>query len=235
MPLAEYFTGYRQTVRRPDELIKTIRIPLPVAPISAFHKIAKRRFDDISSVAVGFALRLDADGRSPVVATSRSGSAGVAATPLRALRTEAFAGRPALDPRSRRRRRPQVLADEGTPIERSPGQRGLPHRDARRIAAQVPRREHGNPPSRGSGGLRHEQGTRPAGRPAEQPQGRPGDLRTRAPPCTSPARRSTPTTWSTGPRMCCTPGRVQAPHAHAADHPAARRPRLHGARASSRC
>ena len=43
---------------------------------------------------------------------------------------------------------------------------------------------------------RHEQGTRPARRPADQPQGRPGDLRTRAPRCTSPARRSTPTTWS---------------------------------------
>ena len=28
-------------------------------PDRAFHKIAKRRFDDISSVAVGFALRLD--------------------------------------------------------------------------------------------------------------------------------------------------------------------------------
>ncbi|MGH3152035.1 MAG: FAD binding domain-containing protein, partial [Streptosporangiaceae bacterium] len=35
--LADYFTGYRQTVRRPDELIKTIRIPLPLAPVTAFH------------------------------------------------------------------------------------------------------------------------------------------------------------------------------------------------------
>ena len=59
--LSEYFTGYRQTVKRPDELIKIIRVPVPVAPISAFHKIAKRRFDDISSVAIGFALRLDSD------------------------------------------------------------------------------------------------------------------------------------------------------------------------------
>jgi xanthine dehydrogenase small subunit len=28
VPLADYFTGYRQTVRRPDELIKAIRIPV---------------------------------------------------------------------------------------------------------------------------------------------------------------------------------------------------------------
>src|ERR1700689_1202282 len=49
--LDDYFTGYRQSVRRADELIKTIQIPLPLAPVTAFHKIAKRRFVDISSVA----------------------------------------------------------------------------------------------------------------------------------------------------------------------------------------
>jgi xanthine dehydrogenase small subunit len=84
--LSEYFTGYRQTVKRPGELIKVIRIPLPVAPISAFHKIAKRRFDDISSVAVGFALRLDGG----TVQDIKIGLGGVAATPLRASATEAF-------------------------------------------------------------------------------------------------------------------------------------------------
>ncbi len=90
--LAEYFTGYRRSVRRPGELIKTIRIPLPAAPVTAFHKIAKRRFDDISSVAVAYALRLDDDGR---VASIRIGLGGVAATPLRALAAEeALAGQP---------------------------------------------------------------------------------------------------------------------------------------------
>ncbi len=82
--LDEYFTGYRQSVRRPGELIKTIRIPQPAAPVTAFHKMAKRRFDDISSVAVAYALRLD-DGR---VASMRIGLGGVAATPLRALAAE---------------------------------------------------------------------------------------------------------------------------------------------------
>jgi xanthine dehydrogenase small subunit len=84
--LSEYFTGYRQSVKQPDELIKIVRIPVPVAPISAFHKIAKRRFDDISSVAVGFALRLD----STTVADIKIGLGGVAATPLRATATEQF-------------------------------------------------------------------------------------------------------------------------------------------------
>jgi xanthine dehydrogenase small subunit len=92
VPLADYFTGYRECVRRPDELITTIRIPLPLAPVTAFHKIAKRRFDDISSVAMAYALALDDDGR---VASVRIGLGGVAATPLRATAAEeALRGQP---------------------------------------------------------------------------------------------------------------------------------------------
>ncbi len=83
--LSEYFTGYRQTVKQPGELIKTIKIPTPIAPIAAFHKIAKRRFDDISSVAVAFALRLGDDN---TVSDIKIGLGGVAATPLRATATE---------------------------------------------------------------------------------------------------------------------------------------------------
>jgi xanthine dehydrogenase small subunit len=99
--LTEYFTGYRQSVRRPGELIKTIRIPLPLAPVTAFHKIAKRRFDDISSVAVAYALTLDdgsasgADGAGGRVASVWIGLGGVAATPIRATAAEeALRGKP---------------------------------------------------------------------------------------------------------------------------------------------
>jgi xanthine dehydrogenase small subunit len=94
--LAEYFTGYRQSVKRPDELIKTVRIGVPVAPVTAFHKIAKRRFDDISSVAVAYALRLDGGASgTPTVAEVRIGLGGVGATPLRALAAEdALTGQP---------------------------------------------------------------------------------------------------------------------------------------------
>ncbi|MGW8783036.1 xanthine dehydrogenase small subunit [Streptomyces sp. NPDC055796] len=83
--LSDYFTGYRQSVRRPGELIRAVRIPLPLSPVTAFHKIAKRRFDDISSVAVAFALDIE-DG---IVRKARIGLGGVAATPIRALATEA--------------------------------------------------------------------------------------------------------------------------------------------------
>ncbi len=124
--LAGYFTGYRQSVKRPDELIKTIRIPLPVAPVTAFHKIAKRRFDDISSVAIAYALRLeDGDGAGSAgrtdeaggrrVASIRIGLGGVAATPLRAVAAEdALTGRPWT--RDTVAAAAEELARTGTPI-----------------------------------------------------------------------------------------------------------------------
>ena len=51
-----FLNGYDDADR---ELIRAIRIPRPLARLTAFHKIAKRRFDDISSVAVGFAIDHD--------------------------------------------------------------------------------------------------------------------------------------------------------------------------------
>jgi xanthine dehydrogenase small subunit len=84
VPLDGYFTGYRQTVLRRGELIRAVRIPQPLARLSTFHKITKRRYDDISSVAVAFALDV-VDG---TVVRARVGLGGVAETPIRALTTE---------------------------------------------------------------------------------------------------------------------------------------------------
>jgi xanthine dehydrogenase small subunit len=110
--LADYFTGYRQTLKAPDELIRTIVIPLPLAPMTAFHKIAKRRFDDISSVAVGYSVEV-IDG---LVREARIGLGGVAATPLRARATEdALTGRPWTEQTVREAA--AVLAAEGTPMD----------------------------------------------------------------------------------------------------------------------
>lgn len=112
VPLADYFTGYRRSVLRPGELIRAVRIPLPLAGIAAFHKVTKRRFDDISSVAVGFALDVE-DG---VVRRARIGLGGVAATPLRARATEeALTGSPWREETVRRAAR--VMAGEGTPLD----------------------------------------------------------------------------------------------------------------------
>ncbi|HEU4998456.1 MAG TPA: FAD binding domain-containing protein [Lapillicoccus sp.] len=112
VPLSEYFTGYRQSVREPGELIQSVRIPLPLAEITAFHKLAKRRFDDISSVAVGYAIDV-VDGE---VVKARIGLGGIAATPIRALDTEAaLEGRPWN--RETVRVAAGVLRQEGTPID----------------------------------------------------------------------------------------------------------------------
>ncbi len=112
VPLAEYFTGYRQTVRAKDELIRAIRIPLPLSGLTAFHKVAKRRFDDISSVALGLALEI----RDGVVAKARIGLGGVAATPIRALATEqALEGKPWNAQTAAEAG--EVLGREGTPMD----------------------------------------------------------------------------------------------------------------------
>ncbi|MFJ3202785.1 xanthine dehydrogenase small subunit [Streptomyces sp. NPDC086989] len=112
VPLSDYFTGYRQSVRRPGELIRAVRIPLPLSPVTAFHKIAKRRFDDISSVAVAFALDIE-DG---TVRKARIGLGGVAATPIRALATEAaLEGRPWAAETVEAAAR--VLRAQGTPMD----------------------------------------------------------------------------------------------------------------------
>ncbi len=109
--LAEFFTGYRETARRRDELIRAIRIPVPLAEVTAFHKIAKRRFDDISSVAIAFAL----DIREGVVTGAQIGLGGVAATPIRARATE---GRLVGEPWNLAtvRAAAGVLGSEGTPM-----------------------------------------------------------------------------------------------------------------------
>lgn len=112
VPLADYFTGYRQTVRRPGEIIRAVRVPLPPAQYSAFYKIAKRRFDDISSVAVAIAMDLDGD----TVARVRIGLGGVAATPVRATATEELLTGAGWDAQTAARAA-ATLAGEGTPLD----------------------------------------------------------------------------------------------------------------------
>ncbi len=110
--LADYFTGYRRSVRQADELIRAVRIPLPPAGLVAFHKIAKRRFDDISSVALAFAL----DVAGGTVVRARIGLGGVASTPVRARATEAaLEGRPWSADTAEAAAR--VLRGEGTPLD----------------------------------------------------------------------------------------------------------------------
>ncbi|MDP2136993.1 MAG: molybdopterin-dependent oxidoreductase, partial [Candidatus Didemnitutus sp.] len=91
VPLAEFFTGYRQTALRTDEIIKEIVLP-PAQPTggltrrAGFDKVSHRVELDISIVAAAFCVDLDADG---VVRRARLAYGGVAERTKRALQAEA--------------------------------------------------------------------------------------------------------------------------------------------------
>ena len=113
VPLDAFFLGYRKTALQPGELLVSIIVPKPFPAIARFYKAAKRRMDDISTVAACFALDLDDDGR---VRRARLAYGGVAAVPLRAVDAEeAILGRP-LD-RAALRRAQEVLARTLHPID----------------------------------------------------------------------------------------------------------------------
>lgn len=85
LPLATFFQGYRQTARRPDEVIVSVNIPrLPAAGVRRLaqsYKVGKRGTDDISIVAASFAVDLDEQQK---IVQARLAYGGVAATPVRA-------------------------------------------------------------------------------------------------------------------------------------------------------
>lgn len=92
VPLATFFSGYRRTALAPGELIVSILLPKPFPRHVRFFKVAKRRMDDISTVAAGFSVDLDSAGR---VQRARLAYGGVAPVPLRAFRAEEeLRGRP---------------------------------------------------------------------------------------------------------------------------------------------
>ena len=78
-PLGSFFTGYRRTVLQRGEILATIEIPKPLPELVRFYKVAKRRLDDISTVAAAMAIDRDRQGR---VRRARFAFGGVAATPL---------------------------------------------------------------------------------------------------------------------------------------------------------
>ncbi|MGB3311421.1 MAG: xanthine dehydrogenase small subunit [Nodosilinea sp.] len=92
MPLANFFTGYRQTELQPGEVIVSVQIPKAPAPgttrrLAQSYKIGKRGTDDISIVAAAFVVDVDS---SNTILYARLGYGGVAATPARAIAVEEF-------------------------------------------------------------------------------------------------------------------------------------------------
>lgn len=68
VPLAEYYTGYRESVRRADELISSIVMPRSVYDFGVFHKVGARRAQAITKV--GLAITYEAGGPWRVAANS---------------------------------------------------------------------------------------------------------------------------------------------------------------------
>ena len=98
VPLPELFTGYRKTVLATDEIVKAVLLPVPRASgknavkgapsvLCDSYKVSKRRELDIAIVSSCFLVELDGRG---TVTKARLGFGGVAATPVRAQKAEAF-------------------------------------------------------------------------------------------------------------------------------------------------
>ena len=86
VPLDRFYTGYRQSLLASDEVLAWVVVPRP-APGEwlGAYKVSKRQEDDISAVCLAVQLRME-DGR---ITAARIGAGGVAATPARAVKTEA--------------------------------------------------------------------------------------------------------------------------------------------------
>ena len=84
--LEDLYTGYRSNVMRPDELLAWIKVPRPTGhAMEKIYKISKRFDDDISAVCLAIQMTV----KGGVVQQVSIGAGGVAATPVRARKTEA--------------------------------------------------------------------------------------------------------------------------------------------------
>ena len=86
LPLEALYTGYRKNVMAPDEVLAFVRVPRPQpGELLRVYKVSKRCEDDISAVCLAIQLHLQDDH----VTGASIGVGGVAATPVRAVQTEA--------------------------------------------------------------------------------------------------------------------------------------------------
>jgi CO/xanthine dehydrogenase FAD-binding subunit len=86
VPLQEFFIGVRKTVRRPDELLVSVRWPVAKAHTAyGYYKLGLRQADAISVVSIAIRLEADASGCCRDV---RIALGSVAPRPLRVLAAE---------------------------------------------------------------------------------------------------------------------------------------------------
>jgi xanthine dehydrogenase small subunit len=86
LPLEQLYTGYRKNVMASDEVLAYVRVPHPQTNEQMqAYKVSKRFEDDISAVCLAINLQVE-DGQ---ITHASIGAGGVAATPVRAVQTEA--------------------------------------------------------------------------------------------------------------------------------------------------
>ncbi|MGB3501749.1 MAG: xanthine dehydrogenase small subunit [Mesorhizobium sp.] len=87
IPLEEFFIAYGKQDRQLGEFVEAVHVPLPPAGAHvAFHKVTKRRDEDITATLGAFVIETDSAGK---VTTARIAYGGMAATPKRASAVEA--------------------------------------------------------------------------------------------------------------------------------------------------
>ncbi len=112
IPLEDFFIDYGKQDRAPGEFVETIILPKPRAHTRyAAYKLSKRRDEDISAVAAGFAVTVDGG----TITDARLAFGGMAATPKRAALTEAaLIGQPFAE--ATLARAAEALAQDFTPL-----------------------------------------------------------------------------------------------------------------------
>ena len=90
LALEDFYTGYKTNVLAADEVLAWINVPKPTPDeFMRIYKISKRFDDDISAVCLAISMQIE----NGVVIKVSIGVGGVAATPVRAIKTEAFCAR----------------------------------------------------------------------------------------------------------------------------------------------
>lgn len=117
----DFWTGYRQTALAADELVLRVRVPLRSRREMRFRKVGTRRAQSISKVVVAVAWRAAAGATAEATPGSvwrdvRIALGSVAATPIRAPRTEAVLEGSAPTPEVADRAA-EALAGELAPID----------------------------------------------------------------------------------------------------------------------
>jgi xanthine dehydrogenase small subunit len=86
LALEDLYTGYRKNVMAPDEVLAWIKVPKATAhETSRVYKVSKRFEDDISAVCLAVNVQVE----NGIVRHASIGAGGVAATPVRAVKTQA--------------------------------------------------------------------------------------------------------------------------------------------------